>query len=290
MLVASLALGAGVAAYADEPSGKPADDGREALYRELTLGLPKEGPRARSARLELDYWHRDTWAFINLPVRKPVRTRDGKAAEVVLLNSPAMSMPGTDFSMAFLLVDKRVVDWASCWTYNRTATQELLLEDVDGDGLPDLSFRAGEGFFGLLDKRQHKRPGDKRVWLYAYAITAKGFESLFPRTDRDLPVTLAYDTAGQPVKLRVDGLPASVRENQMYECTVTVTSIAKDDLAMRPGRWFALRTEGTGWFMTFGPTDERTTLRPGEAVSQTVRLVLRSSNDEVTLRCTFAPD
>jgi hypothetical protein len=196
----------------------------DALFRELLQGLPTDTERAKSARLELEYWHKHAWTFAwtfpDPPARKSVKTKDGKTAEVVLLRAPAMSMPGEDFSMAFLLVEKRVVDWASCWTYNRTANQDLQLEDVDGDGFLDVAFRASEGWYGLLDKRQHTRPGDKRKWLYAYAITSTGFQSLFPSVDRELKVKLSFDTADPPVKMQVKGLPESLREQQTVECTV----------------------------------------------------------------------
>ena len=134
--------------------------------------------------------------------------------------------------MAFLLFNKRVVDWASCWTCNRTARQELLLEDVDGDGVPDIAFRAHEGWFGLVDKRCHTRPGDKRTWLYAYSITSKGFQSLFPITDRNLLLKMV--TEDPPVKFQVKGLPDSVREYHMHECTITAVNTSKKDLPIDP--------------------------------------------------------
>ncbi len=71
--------------------------------------------------------------------------RRKKKAEVVLFEAPTGQIPGEDFSMAILLVDGRAVDWASCWTSNRIANQELLLEDVDGDGFVDVAFRPKKG-------------------------------------------------------------------------------------------------------------------------------------------------
>src|SRR5262249_6865863 len=191
--------------------------------------------------------------------------------------------------MAFLLVDKRVVDWASCWTYNRTANQELLLEDVDGDGFPDVAFRASDGWWGLLDKRQHTRPGDKRKWLYAYAITAKGFQSLFANTERDLKVKLFYDTVDQPVVLQVKGLPESLRERQMVECRLSVTSTSDKELAIKPGEWFSVEMDKVAYFMTYGPPDKRSVLKAGETVSQVIRLYVEGAEEEVTMRWKFVP-
>src|SRR5262249_2175925 len=148
------------------------------------------------------------------------KTKDGKMAEVYLLTAPAMSLPSEDLSMAFLLIDHKIIDWASCWTNNRTAQQDLQIEDVDGDGFADLAFRAKPGWWGLQDKRQHSRPDDKRIWLYAYAITSTGFVSLFPNSDHTLSYKVLYDTGRFPASLQVEGLPATLRENQMYECRI----------------------------------------------------------------------
>jgi hypothetical protein len=256
----------------------------------LSAGLPKGVERAKSARLELEYWHNDHYCFLDPPVRKSVKTKDGKAAEVVFLSLPAHTMPGTDFSMAFLLVEKRVVDWASCWTYNRTANQKLQLEDVDGDGFLDVAFRASEGWCGLQDKRQHTRPGGKRKWLYAYAITTTGFQSLFPSVDGELKVKLSYDTAEQPVRLQVKGLPDPLREQRMVECTLSATNTSKNDLAISD-KWFILAFQNAGYLMMYGPSDKRPVLKPGETISQVVRLIIegKEGEKEVGLRLSFVP-
>jgi hypothetical protein len=274
----------------DPPAAKSDESSADALFRELLAGLPKGVERAKSARLELEYWHNDHFWLMKPPVRKSVKTKDGKDAEVVFLNVPAMGMPGTDFSMAFLLVQKRVVDWTSCWTHNRTANHELQLEDVDGDGFLDVAFRAREGWFGLKDKRQHTRPGDKRKWLYAYAITSRGFQSLFPKVDQDLKVTLTYDTADQPVKLQVEGLPEPLPEQRMVECTLSVTNTSNKDLPI-PDKWFTLALEKAGYMMVYGPPDKRPVLKSGDTISQVVRLIVRAKEEEkeVTFRLSFVP-
>jgi hypothetical protein len=276
---------------ADEPRVKPREWPSDAVYRELLAGIPKESERGKSARLELEYRHKHELPGLFPPVRKPVKTKDGKAAEVVFLPAPSMQMHGTDFSMAFLLVEKRVIDWVSCWTYNRTAEQELLLEDVDGDGFQDVAFRAKEGWVGLKDKRQHSRPNSKTKWLYAYAITEKGFQSIFPSTDRDLKVKLSYDTVNQPVSLEVKGLPDSLRERRLVECTITLTNNSKRNLALKTGGWFTVETGKANWFMTsYVTSDKRDLLSPGESVSQVIRLFVEGEEREVVLRWRFVPD
>ena len=162
-------------------------------------------------------------------------------------------MPGTDFSMAFLLVETHVVDWASCWTDNRTASQELLLGDVDHDGYSDVGFRASKGFWVLEDKRQHSWPGDKQKWLYAYAITAGGFQSLFPVTGRDLKVQHTYETANQLVVLQIRDFPESLRERQMIRCALHATNNSERNIAIEPARWFRTEISNAGYFMSPDP-------------------------------------
>lgn len=168
------------------------------IYQEIKHALENAGPCAHSAQLELDYWHDDIWKSAN---RIALKTKDGKNGEVCFLTAPSMSTPGTDFSMAVLLIDKQAVDWTTCWTHNRTARQKLQLVDVDGDGSVDVAYQASAGWFGLRDKRQHRRPNDKRTWLYAYGITSTGFHSLFPEPDRKLHLTVRRDIANESIKL-----------------------------------------------------------------------------------------
>jgi hypothetical protein len=210
---------------------------------------------------------------------------------VVLIEVPAAAMPGYDLSMAFLLLDKRVVDWASCWSYNRTATQEVLLEDVDGDGSLDVAFRAKEGFWGLQDRRVRRRPGDKRAWLYAYAITAAGFESLFPVTDRDLRVSSSADATGQPVQLVVRGLSQSLREYRLCDCTISATNRSRGDLPIAWTRWLRLEAANVQVLcmdIDYGPMT-RGILRPGETITQRRVLFLVGEAEQVSLQWLFVP-
>src|SRR5262249_30262476 len=151
---------------------------------------------------------------------------------------------------------------------------DLQLEDVDGDGSLDVAFRACEGFGGPQDERQHSRPGDQRKWLYAYAITAKGFQSLFPDPARKLRLKASYDTAGQPVTFRAAEFPESVREYQLCECTLTVKNTSEEGLPIKPGKWFGLEFENAGGMIMYDPPDKPTVLKPGASVSQSVRFLL----------------
>jgi hypothetical protein len=196
-----------------------------------------------------------------------------------------------DFSMALLLVENRVIDWASCWTCNRTANQDLLLEDVDGDGFLDVAFRARDGWFGLKDRRQYSVPGDSRKWLYAYAITTKGFQSLFPRTDHDFKVRVSYHSADQPVKLLIKGLPKFLREHEMVKCTFLATNTSNKDLAI-PAEWFKVDSKKACLGMTYSLSDKKLVLKPGETISQVIGLIVgevKNRKKEVTVRCSFVP-
>jgi hypothetical protein len=199
-------------------------------------------------------------------------------------------MPGADFTMVLLLIDGRIVDWASCWSYNRTACHEVLLEDVTRDGHEDVAFRASEGFFGLSDERQHSLPGDDRRWLYAYRITDKGLQSIFPATERDLKVSHSYDSAGQPVKLEAKGLPDTLRERQMVECVLTMTNTSTKELEVGPGRCFQVQIKDLSYWMQYGPPGEKTVLKPGESTSRSVRLFVQGCEKEAAFHWRFVPN
>jgi hypothetical protein len=284
--------------HAGEPLKDPLKsmaDASDAVFQELLKTLPASGDRAKSARLELEHWHDHNKYRLDFvfspPVRKPVKMNEGKSAEVIFLEAPARSMPGMDFSLVFLLVEKRVIDWASCTSYNRTACHKLLLEDVDGDGCEDVAFRASAGFWGLLDKRIHTLPGDDRKWLYAYRITARGFQSMFPETEHDLKLQVTVDTASHPVKLDVQGLPEHLRERQMTECALSLTNASKEEIVISPGKWFTLEIDkDAGYWMTLGPREKKTSLKPGESVSQIVRLFVQGSEKQVSIRWKFIPE
>ncbi len=286
--IALVMIGCQLAANAEDRDLPPKDPVNAAVFKVLSAGLPKDGQRAISARLELDYWY--AWGHPNSAVRKSAQTGDGKAAEVILLSAPAFSRPGIDFSMAFLVVDDLVIDWASCWTSNRTERQELLLEDVDGDGVSDVAFRASDGSFGLRDERQHGLPGDKRKWLYAYALTGKGFRSLFPSTERELTIEVSCETADQPVVLQVKGLPETLSQRQMVECTLSLTNTSEKALAITPAEWFSIDIPKGGYVLTYASPEKRSILQAGETVSQDIRLVYCGKETEIAVRMKFEPN
>jgi hypothetical protein len=259
----------------------------ETIYRELSKKLSTADESTKGAQVELDYWND---SFAAMSEKKSVNLKSGKTAELYLLSSPAMSMPGEDFSMAFLLIDGRITDWKPCWTYNRTASQTIMLEDVDGDGKPDLAFRLSEGFWGALDKRNHSLPGDDRRWLYAYEISETGLKSLFRETDRELPIKVEYDVGRVPVTMRLEGLPPKVREQRMVRCKIIVRNDSNQVIPMRPKAWFRLETENAGTSMSYSSPKKPGELKPGETKAETVELKFEGyGGGDVTLRWKFVP-
>lgn len=276
-----------VLALADKKGEKRAIADRDSVFKELSAGLLRLGDRAIYARAELEYCRQ---AFFSTPpVRRVVTTKEGKPAEVIFLNVPDFVMPGEDFSMAFLLIDNQVIDSASCWTSNRKVRQDLRLEDVDGDGDSDVAFRATGGFGGLHDKRVHMRPGDERKWLYAYAITAHGFQSLFPTTERDLKVLMAYDPGIESVAIHAKGLSDHLREGRMTEFSISVTNKSRKELAIPAGRWFETEIGSANYCQMGPPEGKQVVLKPGESASQVVHLVIAEAEggDTVWIRWKF---
>jgi hypothetical protein len=260
----------------------------EAIYKELAAKLPKAKPEARPAKHELKRWHDEQWPF-RYASRHAVRTKDGLPAQVLFIVAPSLGMPGEDFSMAFLLVNDQVVDCVSCRTWNRTATHELQLEDVNGDGLPDVAFRYSDGWWGPGDKRRHTRPGDKRAWLYSYTITSTGFKSIFPGGDRKLRIKHVYEPNSQAVMLRAETFPLPLREGRMVECTVTAKNTSKEAINLTSRSWVDVQAQDGVIDQVFLQRDRPRTIRPGETVVRKFILVLSAKGDEITLTWNFAP-
>lgn len=275
---------------ASEPLPEQHEQLSTVTKQELLDGLPLDDRRAKTARLEIDYCLDFEETRERLPVRLPVKTKEGNDADIVFLNSRHTCIPGVFLRMALLMVGKRVVDSASCWTCTRTEVQELLLEDVDGDGAIDVAFRGYEGFWGRPKDRLQSLPGDSRNWFYAYTITDKGFQCILPRKERELKVKLVYDTDDQPVKLEVLGLPKSFHVYEMVECNVSVTNISSKNLTVDPAQWFDLNFEDGGCVIVYcAPKDKCTALKPNETMSREVHFCLLQGENEVKLSCTYQP-
>jgi len=289
-LVAVICLLAVLAGFPAVAADKPVDASAEEInpvYRELAKVIRGDDVRSKSARLQLEFAEGNNRRWFP-PVRKPVKTVDGKNAEVVFIKVPSGSMPGEDFTMALLLVNGRCVDWASCWTSNRIARQELLLEDVDGDGAPDVAFRASDGFWALQDDRQHRRPNDKRVWLAAYSITSKGFRPIFANKERIHRLKIATDQAAGPLAFRVTGLPESLAESDLCDCTVSVTNTSESPVPLAREHFFP-KFEGGGFTSIRPQSNLPATIQPGQTISEIITLRFESDQDVVNLQWSVRP-
>jgi hypothetical protein len=216
----------GLSAITSDAADKFHERSINPAYGELAKMIHGDDVRSKSARLQLAYaegWNRHR----DLSVWKSVKTLDGKQAEVVFIKVPTCSIPGTDFTMALLLSGGRVVDWASCWTSNREYFQELVLEDVDGDHLPDIGFRGNPGFWAQMDTDINGHAKKKPVWLAAYSVTSTGLKPLIAKRERIHRLVAAPGRVDGPLAFRVTGLPASLPESDLCDCTVSVTTCQK---------------------------------------------------------------
>jgi hypothetical protein len=258
---------------------------RDPIYEEVAKSIRGTDPRSISARLQLH--EAEDWnMFDTPPVKGSVKTVDGKSAKVVLFNAPGID---NDFAIVFLLIDGRALDWASCWTCKRYLGQELRLEDVDGDGLVDVAFRAKPGRHGgPVDDRLRQQPGDEREWLAAYKITSTGLKPIFPVRDRVRPFKVVLENANQPVQFRVVGFPESIPENEMCEFVVSATNVSQKPVNFSAER-LCPEVDGGGTAMTYWPDRSLRSLRPGQTVSQTIALQAADAKEPATLRWSLQP-
>jgi hypothetical protein len=285
LAVASLALLLHSSATAADRPPKQRPEPRDPIYQEVAKSIRGTDPRSISARLQL-HEAEDSNMFDTPPVKKTVKTVDGKSATVVLFNAPGID---NDFAIVFLLIDGRALDWASCWIYKRYLGQELRLEDVDGDGLVDVAFRAKPGMHGgPADDRLRRLPGDKREWLAAYKITSTSLKPIFPVRDRVRPLKVVLENAHQPVQFRVVGLPQSIAENEMCEFVVSATNVSQQPLDFSARR-LCPQAEGGGESIGYQQDPSLRSLRPGQTVSQKITLRACDAKEPATLRWSLQP-
>jgi hypothetical protein len=96
-------------------------------------------------------------------------------------------------------------------------------------------------------------------------------QDLFPqKTGRERKIESRIDTIRRPVAFRVVNLPATVREDRWYECTVIATNVSPDEVLKKPKDYsfITLKINGSSAVVR---TNERGTLKPGETLTQTIR-------------------
>jgi hypothetical protein len=286
---ASLALLLHSAAIAADRPAKRLPKPRDPIYQEVAKSIRGTDPRSVSARLQLQEVESSNM-FDVPPVKESVKTVDGKIAKVVLFNAPRIDLPTYEMAIGFLLVDGRVVDWASNWVYITYLGQDLRLEDVDGDGFIDVAFRAKPGLHGGPgDDRLRRRPGDKREWLAAYRITSTGLKPIFPVRDRMRRLKTVFDDANQSVQFRVAGLPESIAENDMCEFAVSATNVSQKPVDFC-GEFLCPEAEGGGTYLSYLPNRSIRPLRPGQTVSQKIALRTCDAKEPATLRWSRQPN
>jgi hypothetical protein len=252
------------------------------IYREFAKSIRGNDVRSKSARAALLYAEGRDPGPRGLE-RRPVKTVDGKKAEVVFLRVWG-GFPGEDFAMALLLIDGRTVDWASCWIDTRNGSQELLLEDVDGDGIADIAFRARDVFWGGIAEREQRRPRDERSWLAAYSIASNGLKPIFAKQNRVHHAIRTFGKPSSPLAFRVTGLSGTLVESDLYECTVSVTNVSKAPVASSSVDFFPqfVNCGGSGIGHSFDALPAL--IQPGQTVSQAIMIHLEADQDTVALR------
>jgi hypothetical protein len=151
-----------------------------------------------------------------------------------------------------------------------------MLEDVDKDGFADLTFRL-RWAWGKDDPRKKMLKGDDREWLYAYRITPKGLDSIFPLTDKTRKLSAVIKPASQDVRVWVSELPGSIRENQMIRFTVHAENRSQQAVPISEDLWFTLKAEGVSYGYTSNQSNPKQSLLPGETVVSSVFLYMLPS-------------
>jgi hypothetical protein len=223
--------------------------------------------------------------------------KNSKPLEVVLFQYPASDWPNWDFAVVFLLSNDRVIDWKANWSYRRTAvlSQEPVIQDIDGDGFPDVGFRIGSASDNPHDVQQ-PQAFDKQAWWRAFAITPSGFRSLLADDDHRHRLKVAYDLSGQPVRLHVDGVPSEIGDNDNFVCTVSVTNTSTRELRIdwdpfACAGWAHFDSDPSAGLMTLVPDlSKKRVLKPGETVTYNVDVHLQPPGDAATLICKYGPE
>ena len=262
---------------------------RTSIAEQLIESMPQKLRQLQSAQLLIEYW-RDFSGNSRID-RVYVQTIDEEYAEVFLLRCPANGVPGLDVALAFVLVDGKTVDWHCCITNNRATSQRLLLEDIDGDGFEDVSFRAYEGWSGnIKDARVQLLQGKVGHWLYAFAIYSDRIVSLFPISDRKgIKTHATVDTGNSPISIRVEGMPEQIQEYEMFECRVSITNRSQMKLALRGGDWCALQAGDGECIMHSRAIHRDLELQPGETISELVAVLVGHCAEQRAFRWKYVP-
>jgi hypothetical protein len=93
----------------------------------------------------------------------------------------------------------------------------------------------------------------------------------------------------RPLQLHVEGLPQSLSESEMCECTVSLKNSSQRAVALAPG-WYFPDVLSVGCEMCL-PREQKpaTQVEPGETVSATILLRLTGTQDPITLEWNVAP-
>jgi len=108
-------------------------------------------------------------------------------AEVWIDEDVVLVTPGAQGSFAVLLIEGNCAGVRGFTTGTRGPLQKVVLEDLDGDGVPEVGFQYGAAGSRFIDGGVRNLPGDQRNWLGVYKIERDGFKSLLPGDRSDFP-------------------------------------------------------------------------------------------------------
>ena len=157
------------------------------------------------------------------------------------------------------------------------------LEDVDGDHVPDIGFRGNPGFWDSLNADIHKRRKRKPVWLAAYSLTNKGLRPIVARKERVHRLQIAEDKAAGSLVFSVTGLPDSLPESDLCDCTASVTNSSQAPIPISSEQFFP-QFDGGGMVSIRPHAKLPAPLQPGQTLAETIVLRLAGDQDTVTLR------
>jgi hypothetical protein len=111
------------------------------IFDHIEAEVSKGGWEIKHSLPELKHAKRQHFPLGRNTETHDLESSDGQSFQVLVLNAPAMSMPGEDFALAYLKnPEGKIVHWKSRWLYNRLGNLGTRLLDVNDDGVKEFCF------------------------------------------------------------------------------------------------------------------------------------------------------
>jgi hypothetical protein len=171
-----------------------ADDDRLGKLKARLLPILRCGPAFRGQRAPRNWQRWELWWSDDERGLKPTTLRsdyrivgqpDGSLAEIFALNYESFVVPSLDRAIVVLIRADRALTWTAVEMNNRFDGYTLVVDDIDGDGLPDVGLEC-ESSASAPNGPAVQFSGDPRFWLELYRIDGDQFRSLLPRREPEL--------------------------------------------------------------------------------------------------------